>query len=314
MFRRWKRLFLCVCLILVGCQNVVTPANETIDMVLITKHNLGDYYQTMLRGAQTAEKEITTVKVQFLPVADEGDLVAQSALIDEAVANQVEAILISPNEASATQSALHRAKEAGIPVIVLDSPVAIEGLTYVGTDNVELGRTIAQRLKQQQVQASQLAIIMPQDYSRNIVQRVEAIESAFSEQKISILTLPQDQDKAVEQLTAYKKMHPGITQWVTITELMTEAAGRAVKLNGWQDDISIIGVDSNTTILQWLEQGIIDKLIVQNSYAMGYLAVYSAYNTRQNIPTTKYQDTLYLEVTKDNLFDEALAPLLFPIK
>ncbi|MDO4774413.1 MAG: substrate-binding domain-containing protein [Aerococcaceae bacterium] len=314
MFRQWKQILLCVYLLLTGCQNVTPPVSETIDMVLITKHNLGDYYQTMLRGAQTAEKEITTVKVQFLPVADERDVAAQSVLVDEAVANQVEAILISPNEALATQNALNRAKEAGIPVIVLDSPVAIEGLTYVGTDNVQLGQTIAHWLKQQQVQASQLAIIMPPDHSHNILQRVEAIEAAFPNQKIVILTLSHDQDKAVEQLTAYKKMYPTITQWVTITELMTEAAGRAVKLNGWQDDISIVGVDSNTAILQCLEQGIIDRLIVQNSYAMGYLAVYSAYNIRQNIPTPKYQDTLHLEVTKDNLFDEELAPLLFPIK
>lgn len=314
MVKQMTYCVLCCCLLLFGCQSAISSSNDTIDMALITKHNIGNYYQTMLRGAQTAETEISTVDVHFWPVTDTTDKEAQSILIDAAVAAQMEVILISPNGATSTNRALERAREAGVTIIVIDSPVELEGFTYVGTDNAHLGETMAQRLRENQLKAGQLMLIAPPDQSDNIQQRVEAIEQSYPDQSLVTVTLSYDIDEAVKQLERFKKMYPTVTHWVPVTEVMTEAAIRAVKLNSWQDNIHITGVDSNTAILQGLEQGVVERLFIQNSYAMGYLAVYAAYNTYRNIQSPQQQDTLYREVTKDNLFDEALAPILFPME
>ena len=86
--------------------------------------------------------------------------------------------------------------------------------------------------------------------------------------------------------------------------------GRAREL-GLQDTVRGVGFDNNVVSVGMLETGEVDTLIVQNSYAMGYLGVETAYKliNGYSIKDTIYTDTI--AVDKENMYDEECQRRLF---
>ena len=73
---------------------------------------------------------------------------------------------------------------------------------------------------------------------------------------------------------------------------------------GLADTVYLVGFDSNVATVEWMQSGIVDALIVQNPYAMGYLGVESAYRllSGQGGSLEKTVDTATRTVTYDNMF------------
>ncbi len=69
----------------------------------------------------------------------------QCAQIDSFIAEQVDLLIVSPNEAEEVKPAVSRAYDAGIPVIVADRQVTGEKYTaFIGGDNYAVGKLMAE--------------------------------------------------------------------------------------------------------------------------------------------------------------------------
>ncbi|QJD80188.1 substrate-binding domain-containing protein [Spirosoma rhododendri] len=66
----------------------------------------------------------------------------QAAQIQQLIDEQVDLLIVSPNEARPITPIVEKAYQQGIPVVILDRRTASDAYTaYVGADNVEVGRT-----------------------------------------------------------------------------------------------------------------------------------------------------------------------------
>src|SRR5690606_3982602 len=93
-----------------------------------------------LEKAGSAGIEVTTFNTPF-------DAALQSQQVDDAIARKLDLIAIIPAAEQAIVPALTRAKQAKVPVIIINSPPK-EGtedlyISFVGEDHVELGRIAA---------------------------------------------------------------------------------------------------------------------------------------------------------------------------
>ena len=74
----------------------------------------------------------------------------QCAQIDSFIAEKVDLLIVSPNEAEAVKPAVTRAFRAGIPVIVADRRVTGDEWTaFIGGDNYKVGQLMAQWITSQ---------------------------------------------------------------------------------------------------------------------------------------------------------------------
>lgn len=86
------------------------------------------------------------VELEVLSADDDND--KQSADIDYFIAQGVDLLIVSPNEAAKLTPAVSRAFDAGIPVIVADRKVTGEKYTaFIGGDNEEVGRLMGQYVR-----------------------------------------------------------------------------------------------------------------------------------------------------------------------
>ena len=80
-------------------------------------------------------------------------------------------------------------------------------------------------------------------------------------------------------------------------------AARALEQMGLGGAVTLVGFDSHVDTVDGLQNGVVDALIVQNTYAMGYLGVESAQkllSSREELPDVVVTGTHI--ITRDNMF------------
>lgn len=114
-----------------------------VKAVGVTLGSLGNpFFVALAKGAEAQAKKLNPT-VRFTAVSADWDLAKQSAQIDNFITSGVDMILINAVDPRALESAINRAKKAGIAVVGVD--VAANGTdATVMTDNVQAGRIACQ--------------------------------------------------------------------------------------------------------------------------------------------------------------------------
>src|SRR5919108_718407 len=123
-FRRLKKIALgtalgTACLALVGSAPALA---EDIIVGLITKTDINPFFVKMKEGAQAKAKELGVELRSYAGKVD-GDNESQVAAIESLIAAGAKGILITPSDTAAIVPTIRKAREAGILVIALDTPL-----------------------------------------------------------------------------------------------------------------------------------------------------------------------------------------------
>jgi fructose transport system substrate-binding protein len=119
-------------------------APQSITVSLILKDETNPFFAAMAKGA-VADGAKVGVKVVVGAGKADGDSAGQVALIENAIANKEQGILITPSNDGVDQAIL-KARKAGLVVIALDTPPVTKNIvtTTFATDNFAAGTLIGQ--------------------------------------------------------------------------------------------------------------------------------------------------------------------------
>lgn len=142
---RWRRSRAILLAGLVSFLSACSDDAPNVTVGLITKQEANPYWVTLRDVAEdTAEDENVTL-LTATGMSDI-DVDSQRAALEEMVANGADGILIAPTSSTALLPAIAKAKQAGVLVIAIDTPVepvdAVDA--YFATDNHAAGRLIGQ--------------------------------------------------------------------------------------------------------------------------------------------------------------------------
>ncbi len=119
--------------------------------------------------------------------------------------------------------------------------------------------------------------------------------------------------------SAYKKakeiikQYPNLKGIVGANQYMTEGICLAIEELGLSKKIKVVGFDSSNVIIEALEKGIIEAILVQKPFNMGYLGVKVAVDLFDGKKVEQDTDTGYKLITADTLYDTENQKLLYPI-
>ena len=129
-------------LVLSACSKSDSGSGDKVAVSLITKDQSNPFFVAMIKGA-TAKAESLGVELTVSSGKDESDYAGQISAIENAISAKHAGILIVP-VSTEVNSAITKAREAGLFVIALDTPpdpADIVDITFA-TDNCEAGRLI----------------------------------------------------------------------------------------------------------------------------------------------------------------------------
>src|ERR671933_44624 len=107
-------------------------AGKRVDVII--KASDSSFWQTMLAGAKKAGADYG-IKVGLFGPTSETDVNQQVQLVENSISRGVDAIVLASNSSDARNSAIKRARQAGIKVVTADTQVTTANEGFIGTDN-----------------------------------------------------------------------------------------------------------------------------------------------------------------------------------
>lgn len=295
---------------------------QDITIPVIVKDTTSFYWQIVLSGARQAGKDLG-VNVPELGAQAESDINGQISILENAVAGGAKAIVIAPTEFQALGAPINTAATS-VPIIGIDSAAASDAFTsFLTTDNVQGGRDAADALATAiaaangGVVAGKVALITALPSVGSLDQRADGFRSQLAE-KYPDLELFYDRiadgqaTTALNMTTDLLTANPDLKGIFASNLIMAQGAGQAIAENGVKDTVVLIGFDSDEKLVGFLSEGVIDALVVQDPYRMGYDGVKTALAAANGETVEKSVDTGVNIITTENMNDERSQALLNP--
>lgn len=312
-------VLLCTCL-MSGCSGMERSMHfQEKEVLLIVKSTESSFWKSVISGADTASTTFN-IDVKIGCPKNEEDYTTQNKLIEKAVKDGVEIIILSAIDYNASVSTIEKAVDQGVQFIIIDSDVNTDKVDIrIGTDNYKAGIMSGSALLETDAETLNIGIVNYDVNSQNGQEREGGFREAVSKdsranivETINVLSTTEDAKQGTIDLL---ERHPEINAIVTFNEWTSLGVGYAIQELGLKDAVSVVAFDCNVVSVEMLETGEVDVLIVQNPYAMGYLAVENAFRLANDfeLPTDKI-DTETLQVTIDNMYSEEAQKALFPFE
>ncbi len=273
------------------------------------------FWQSVHAGAVKAARE-TGVEVEWNGPATETDFNGQLQIVEAMINKRLDAIVLAPIDKKAMVSVVERAAKQGIPVVIFDSPVDTEEfVAQVATDNYKAGQIAAERMGTITGGKGKVAIVAVQAGAASTMAREQGFEDTIKS-KFPNITISDKRygEAAVERsLTVAENMltaFPDLTAMFASNESSAVGAARAIKGRG--SKIKLVGFDSGPTLEEDLKGGIIDSLVVQDPFFMGYQSVTVAVKKLKGEAPQKIQNLEPRLVTKADLEKPDVQALLNP--
>lgn len=310
-------LLLCLAGILTACgKEGRDGAAAKHSVALITKSTDSAFWRSVYAGAGAAAAEYN-LEVTMDGPAREEDYETQDRMIREAVEEQAEVIILSAVDYNANSAAVNEAAKSGVRIIIIDSDVNSAFVSCrIGTDNREAGRKAAEAALAAEGESLYIGIVNYDINSANGQQREEGFREAAGEdprvKEMHTINVVSTTEDAREGTIRLLRECPQINVVVTFNEWTSLGVGWAIRDLELADRTQVVAFDSNVVSVGMLEAGEVDALIVQNPYAMGYLAVEEAYHLiNGDGVSAPVVDTETVCVTRENMFEPKYQKMLF---
>ena len=288
-------------------------------VALVAKSTQTDFWKAVFVGAEAAATEYNMDLTIDGPETEE-DYETQNQMIADAVADGAQALVFSAIDYDANAPAIEAAAEQGVKIVVIDSAVNSQKVaTYIGTDNYSAGQMAAQAALRGATGDLKVGIVNYDINSANGQDRERGAVDTFAESGraevvATIHTLAEATSARADTL-AMLQAHPEINVLLAFNEPTSVGAAQAVEELQLQDSLCMVAFDSNLETVDALQTGVVDALVIQNTYEMGYFGVQSAYKllAGQRNDVEKHVDTATRIINRENLFALDSQKVLFPV-
>lgn len=277
--RTLTALLLCLAVIFfyIGCgsesnSNLKNKFDESHKMkiCLITMDGVTPYWEEIDEGCRQAVSESGIVNYEWL-APSERDPVHQIECIDRAVADKVNAILISPVSDSGVNDSLKDAENVGIKIIYVDSTAENIGAAVLMTDNEIAGQTAGETMlrafREAGITSGTVGVMANTPDTFNTSLRDRGFRRAFEYTAFTVAPTIYANGNPLS-ITESVIEHSDYVGFFGSNQTSTLRIGEQIKNSGSKQ--IVVGFDTAGETLDLIENGVIYATLKQNAYKMGH--------------------------------------------
>lgn len=235
-------------------------------IALVMKSLANEFFQTMEEGAR-AHQQAHADEYDLLAngIKNELDVGKQVQLVEQMIAQDVDAIVIAPADSKALVSVCKKALDDGIVVVNIDNKLddavlADKGvkIPFVGPDNRKGARMVGDYLAQELSAGDPVAIIEGVPTAFNAMQRKLGFEDAMNAAGMKIAASQSaswEMAKANEVVAAMVTEHPELKALLCANDNMALGAVAALKAAGMSDAVLVVGFDNISGVQELVKSG-----------------------------------------------------------
>jgi ribose transport system substrate-binding protein len=275
-----------------------------------------EFWQVLVDGVNEAAKEFET-HVQVWGAEDETDVKGQIALLEKAIENRPDAIVLAANDFDQLVPIAEKVKKSGIRLIIVDSGINADvAQSIVATDNVKAGKEVGQAMLKEINGPAKIGIISYVKNAASHIDREKGVREILgTHPDIELLDtyfVEGSEQKAYLKAKEILQTHPDVLGIIGLNEPTTVGAGRAIRELELRNRVKLIGFDSSFNEIKLLDEGVMQATVIQRPFQMGYLSIKTAVEAITGTKVPKLIDTGSLVITKQNMYEEENQKLLFP--
>lgn len=280
-------------------------ANQKFRIVIVAKALDSEFWQTLKSGAEEAARAHPNVELSVVAPEREINVDQQVSILEDQILKKVSALAVAPAGVAQVIPVLNKARNAGIPVLLVDTDAPLpDKLTYIGTDNELGGKLAGEYLAKALGGKGKVAVIRGvlgvQAHQDRVAGFQEGISSAPSIQMVT--TQPANSERAMGMsvmenlLTSY----PDLTGVFATNDQMALGAMEALSARKLTGKVKLVGFDAGKEAVRAVKDGKLEAVVAQHPAEMGKQAVESALKVLHRQGIKKRIDTGTTLVTKEN--------------
>ncbi|MGR3718652.1 MAG: D-ribose ABC transporter substrate-binding protein [Paracoccus sp. (in: a-proteobacteria)] len=282
-------------------------ANAEGLITIIVNDPANPYWFTEGEVARKAAEELGyTANV----AAHKGDTNTESTLIDTAITNKSEAIILDPANADGSIGAVKKAVDAGIPVILVNAEINQEGLAkaQLVSNNAQGAALGAQAWVEAVGDTGQYVELFGNPADNNAQTRSNGYETVLSQypdlEKVGREVANWDRTQGYQKTQSLLQANPDIIGVISGNDEMALGAIAALKEAGKLDQVKVGGFDGSPDAVEAVKAGEMQYTVLQPVAVFSAEAVRQADNFIKNGSTgVDSEKQLFdcLLITKDNV-------------
>jgi len=235
-------------------------------IALVMKSLANEFFSTMRDGAESHQKaHAGQYELISNGIKDERDLNQQIVLVEQMIAQRVDAMVIAPADSKALVPVCKQAIQAGIVVVNIDNKFdgkvleeeAVE-IPFVGPDNRQGARLVGEYLAGFLRPGEEVGILEGIPTAFNAQQRRLGFEDAMKAAGMKIVSTQSGQWEMAKANTVASAMiseYPNLKALLCSNDSMALGAAAAVQDAGKTGRIAIVGFDNISAVQQMLKEG-----------------------------------------------------------
>lgn len=279
-----------------------------------------NYWETVHNGAKcAAQKAEGDVNIQWDGVTAETDVNGQVNLLQNFITQGVDGLVYAPANDKVLADVSQQALDQGLAVVNFDAGTTPqpEEVPVFATDSAaagkEAGGFLADELGEK---GGKVAILEHAPGTETSDQRVDGfVEGLKTNPNLRVVaqqSSKSDYNTALSVADNILTANPDLDAIYATNEPGALGAAEAVRKANKAGDIVIVGWDAAEDEIKAVQDGVINALVVQDPFRMGYDGVNAAVNMIQEGTDVNSEDTGVTLVTKKNLNTSKVQAILNP--
>ena len=284
-------------------------------IAVIPKGTTHIFWQSVRAGAEKAGEELG-VKIFWNGPKLETDREEQIQIIEDFIVQKVSGIVLAPLDRKALVPSVVKMFENNIPCVIIDSGIDTDKIVcFAATDNYKGGVIAARRMGKILDGKGKVIVVRYVPNSASTTNREEGFIDTIRKEFPDIKIVDEQYGMATVE-TALQATEDMLTKNTELDGLYAcnaptaVGAMQALQSQGRTEEIKMVGFDAEEALVNGLKSGLIDSLVVQNPYKMGYEGVKTIVAKLDGKEVPKHIDTGVELVTKERLDEPEIKELL----
>lgn len=265
--------------------------------------------KVIAEGISQAAKDMR-VEVKSYVLANNNEVEAQIELIKKEVKGKVDAILLNPTDSNKLSETIKKAYK-DVPIVLINSAITgFDSIPIISCDNEEVGKEIADEIIRNGNTRNNIGIIVTNKNKSNLQDMYRGFlsEISYSKNNCKELNIGENINTYSQQINSFIKSE-NIDVLVTFERDILEELAQIKKEN--KLELELYGMGRTNKILSYLEEDIINSVVVQNEFNLGYLGVKIAVDKLNNKDTSSKTIDFSI-INKSNMYWDDNQKILFP--
>lgn len=249
---------------------------EELDIIVVTHGQAVDPFWNVVQNGVDDAAEHANVDTSY-QAPDRFDMVRMRELLDAAVAEQPDGLVVSVPDPDALRGGIEDAIASGIPVITINTGAELSqevgAITHIGQTEYEAGVGAGEYLAEQG-DIEHGVCVNHEVGNVALDQRCNGFEEGLGEDvEVDVLGVETDPTEIERAFQAYMSENPNTNAVLTVGPLSGKPVLSALRGMGAAEAMNFGTFDLDSELLQAVDNGVMDFAVDQQQYLQGYLSV-----------------------------------------